>query len=55
MDEDKEIKSDLSRRQWLGGWALIIALCVLFWLIVYGLGNTFTKDHKIVTKPFFSS
>jgi hypothetical protein len=39
MDEDKEMERKHSVRQWLAGWAVIIVLCLLFWLLVYSLGK----------------
>ena len=34
MDQD-EFETPLTTRQWLGGWALIFALCAVFWAVAY--------------------
>jgi hypothetical protein len=39
MDDDKETTNKLSLLRWLAGWAVIIVLCAVFWLVVYSFGK----------------
>ena len=35
MDGHRELENPLSLLQWLGGWAVILGTCTVFWLTVY--------------------
>ena len=36
MDGDDRLENPLPLLQWLAGWAVILGMCILFWLAVYG-------------------
>jgi len=36
MDGHNELENPLSLLQWLAGWAVILGICIIFWLAVYG-------------------